>query len=147
MPARTSADVVVDSRVVIPAEEFAWSFVRSSGPGGQNVNKVSSKAVLRWKPRASSSLPEAIRERFLTRYASRLTGDGELILTSDESRDQAQNAARCRDKLRELVRSVVAAPRPRRPTRPTKGAQQRRRAAKQHQSRKKQLRGRIPREE
>jgi ribosome-associated protein len=143
MPARTQTDLVVNSRVVIPAEEFAWSFARSSGPGGQNVNKVNSKAVLRWRPQSSPALPNAIRERFLTRYGGRLTEAGEMIVTSDESRDQPQNVDRCLEKLGAMIRSVVAPPRPRRPTKPTKGAQRRRLADKQLHSQKKQRRARV----
>jgi len=147
MPTPTQTDLVVNSRVVIPAEEFAWSYARSSGPGGQNVNKVNSKAVLRWNPHLSPALPDPIRERFVTRYGSRLTEEGELIVTSEESRDQRQNADRCLDKLREMIHSVATPPRPRRPTKPTKGSHRRRLADKQQHSQKKQSRSRVRAEE
>jgi ribosome-associated protein len=142
MPTPQQTDLVVTSRVVIPAGEFEWSFARSSGPGGQNVNKVNSKAVLRWNPQLSPALPGALRDRFLTRYGGKLTEAGELIITSEESRDQSQNTERCLEKLRELIQTVVTPPRPRRPTKPTKGSQRRRLAEKQQNSQKKQGRGR-----
>jgi len=142
MPARSQSDLIVTPRVVIPAAEFDWSFARSSGPGGQNVNKVNSKAVLRWSPRSSAALPISVRDRFLARYGNRLTEAGDLILTSEESRDQAQNVDRCLEKLRALIQSVLHAPRLRRPTKPSKGAHRRRLAAKQQHSQKKQSRAR-----
>jgi ribosome-associated protein len=138
MPPRTQTDLVVSARVVIPAAELEWSFARSSGPGGQNVNKVNSKAVLRWNPIASSALPLPVRDRFLARYGARLTEAGDLVISSDERRDQPQNVESCLDKLRELIQSVIAAPRPRKPTKPTKGAHRRRLADKQQHSQKKQ---------
>ena len=79
--------LVVNSQVQIPLAEFEITFAHSGGPGGQNVNKVNSKAVLRWGVRNSLSLPEAVRQRFLQRYASRLTADGELLVTSQRFRD------------------------------------------------------------
>lgn len=135
------ADVEITPRLRIAAGELEWSFARSSGPGGQNVNKVNSKAVLRWRPRESPSLPADVRERFCVRYGSRLTEAGELILASEESRDQNQNVRRCLEKLRELVLSVATAPRRRRPTRPTKASQRRRVTAKlQHGQKKRERR-------
>lgn len=135
--------VVVHPRLVIPATELEWSFARSSGPGGQHVNKVSSKAILRWNPALSSALPDVVRERFLTRYAARLTTAGDLIITSEESRDRLRNIERCQSKLRELVQSVLRPQRRRVPTQPTRAARQRQRVAKQLRSLKKQQRRRI----
>src|SRR6516164_914210 len=102
----------------IPDGEFAFSYVRSSGPGGQNVNKVNSKAVLRWSPTTSPSLPEDVRARFLSRYASRLTIAGELILTSQRSRDQNRNSEDCLERLRQMLLAVTHEPIARRPTKP-----------------------------
>ena len=112
--------------IAIPQEELYFSYVRSSGAGGQNVNKVNSKAVLRWSPGSSSALPDGVRDRFLQRYGNRLSADGELIITSDRHRDQGRNAADCIDKLRALIATVWQAPKPRRPTKPTFGSMQRR---------------------
>src|SRR5262245_37779543 len=91
--------LIVNSRIHMPEAEFELSFVRSSGPGGQNVNKVNSKAVLRWNVAASSSLPADVRQRFLERYARRITGEGELVLTSQRFRDQGRNTIDVLEKL------------------------------------------------
>lgn len=128
------ADLHITSRIVISDEELGFSFARSSGPGGQNVNKVNSKATLRWNPTASPALPDDVRARFLARYASRLTNEGEILITSQESRDQPKNIAICLEKLRGMIAGVLAAPKKRRPTKPTKGSKQRRLTAKKQRS-------------
>ncbi len=81
-------ELTVNSRISIPHEEFEFSFARSGGPGGQNVNKVNSKALLRWPVVTSAALPPDVRARFLARYRSRLTVEGEVIVTSQRYRDQ-----------------------------------------------------------
>ncbi len=73
--------LVVNQRLKIPLREFQFSFVRSSGPGGQNVNKVNTKATLRWSIKKSTHISVAVRERFLTKYHRRVTADGDLIIT------------------------------------------------------------------
>ena len=92
--------LIVNSRLQIPLSEFEFTYVRSSGPGGQNVNKVNSKALLRWPVIRSASLPPDVRERFLRRFASRLTTEGELLINSQRYRDQGRNADDCLEKLR-----------------------------------------------
>lgn len=134
------AYLTVTSRLRIPVREFRWSVARSSGPGGQNVNKVNSKVILRWTPKDTTNLPADVLERFLTRFRSRLTDDGELILSSERSRDQPKNRAACLDKLAEMVRSVAVAPKVRRPTKPSAGSKRRRLADKQQRSQTKQSR-------
>ena len=135
--------LVVNSRVCIPEDELAFTFVRSSGAGGQNVNKVNTKAVLHFAVATSPSVPEDVRRRFLARYATRVSTQGELVLTSQRHRDQARNVADCLEKLRELLLSVADPPKPRRPTKPTRGARERRLGAKRHKSQRKNLRGRV----
>jgi ribosome-associated protein len=132
--------LVVNSRIRIPDSELQLSFARSSGPGGQNVNKVSSKAMLRWHVAESAALPADVRERFLARYGNRVTTDGDLILISQRYRDQARNVADVREKLAAMLTAVAAPPKKRRPTKPSRAAQKRRLESKQAQSRKKQLR-------
>lgn len=130
----------VTARLRIPVREFRWSVARSSGPGGQNVNKVNSKVILRWSPKETSDLPEDVLARFLARYESRLTENGELIVSSDRSRDQPKNRADCLGKLADMIRSVAVAPKVRRPTKPSAGSKRRRLAAKQQRSQTKQSR-------
>jgi ribosome-associated protein len=132
--------LTITSNIEIPDSEFEWTFARSSGPGGQNVNKVNSKAVLRWSPVTSSSLPSDVRERFVSRYASRLTVAGELILTSQRSRDQNRNVEDCLERLKEMLLAVTRKPITRRATKPTRGSHKRRLEGKRLQSGKKQNR-------
>ena len=98
---------VVSSSIQIPPEEFQLTFARSGGPGGQNVNKVNSKAILRWRVLTTPSLPEHVRRRFMAKFATRITLDGDLILTSQQYRDQASNIDYCMEKLRAMILEVV----------------------------------------
>jgi ribosome-associated protein len=134
--------LIVNDRIRIPLDEFKFEFSRSGGPGGQNVNKVHSRAVLRWKPGESPSLPEPVRVRLLHALGSRLTVDGELLIGSQRTRDQGRNIDDCLEKVRELVLAAANPPKPRRPSRPTLASKQRRLDAKSHRSdTKKQRRG------
>jgi ribosome-associated protein len=124
----------ISDRIRIPDEEFSWSFVRSGGPGGQNVNKVASKAVLRWNVVASPSLPDDIKARLQQQQHRRITSDGDLLLTSQRYRDQERNRLDCLEKLAEMLRAAAVAPKARRKTKPSRGARERRLAAKKRRS-------------
>jgi ribosome-associated protein len=130
----------VTARIQIPLEEFSFSYVRSSGPGGQNVNKVNSKAVLRWNVAASPSLQDDVRARLLAKLGSQLTTGGELVLSSDRYRDQPRNREDCLAKVKAIVKSAATPPKKRRPTKPSRAAKARRRKSKEAQSQKKQQR-------
>ena len=119
-------DLRVNERIVIPAAELTESFVRASGPGGQNVNKVASKAVVRFDLRATTALSDEEKQRALVRLASRLTQGGELIVTSSVTRDQSRNRIAALARLADLLAAAVTRPRRRRPTKPSKGAVERR---------------------
>lgn len=133
-------NLVVNARLRVPLEEFSFTFARSSGPGGQNVNKVNSKALLRWPVAASPSLPAHVRERFLRSYASRITTEGELVMMSQRYRDQGRNVDDCLEKLREMLAAVAAAPVRRKRTKPSRASIERRLEAKRHKSSRKQSR-------
>jgi ribosome-associated protein len=119
-------DLEITPSLKIPEAELRLSFARSSGPGGQNVNKVSSKAVLHFDVLTSPSLPPDVRERFLERFKTRVTNAGEIVIHSDEFRDQPRNIQACYDKLRAMVLSVLRPPKKRRATKPTRGSKVRR---------------------
>lgn len=132
--------LIVHEELRIPGREISLSFVRSAGPGGQNVNKVNSKAVLRWNVAASLNLPFAVKARFLKRFASRINQNGELVLSSDRFRDQPRNVADCYEKLRQLIVTVLTPPRKRVKTRPSRGSVERRLQQKRSGAEKKQRR-------
>ena len=116
----------VNEHIHIPEEEFAWSFARSGGPGGQNVNKVASKAVLHWDLANSPSVPEPVKMRLRTLQRRRITTEGVLVLNSQRFRDQEKNRQDCLDKLRAMLVEASFVPKPRRPSKPTRGARERR---------------------
>jgi ribosome-associated protein len=123
---KSSLMLVVDPELQVPMREFTFTFARSSGPGGQNVNKLSTKAVLRWPMQNSASLRDDVRARFLAKYGNKLTTDGDLLITSQRFRDAGRNAADCLEKLRAMLSRVARAPEARRATKPTKASVRRR---------------------
>jgi len=127
-------------RLAVPARELTITFARSSGAGGQNVNKVSSKAVLRWPVHASRAIPDDVRTRFAERFATRITTAGDLVLTCDRHRDQGRNVAECIARLNAMLDAVATPPRPRKKTRPRRAAVERRLANKRAQSERKAAR-------
>jgi ribosome-associated protein len=127
--------IVVRSGVVVPVDALAVRAVRSSGPGGQNVNKVSSKIELRVDVERIEGMDDAARKRL--RDAAPLDADGWLLVTSQRTRDQRQNLDDARDKVRILVARALHVPRARRKTRPTRGSVERRISDKKRQTRAK----------
>ena len=118
--------LVVSRSVVIPADAFSVTAVRSSGPGGQNVNKTASKVELRVDLEKIHGLTMPQRDRLLVRARPRLDAEGRLLVTSQSTRSQHQNLEEAREKVRELVESALAAPRRRIPTKPSRAAKARR---------------------
>jgi ribosome-associated protein len=127
-------DIIVTPRLTIPAGELAIAFARSGGPGGQNVNKVSSKVELRWNPTTSTALSDYDRTWLLSRLGSRLTTDGTLIVTSTATRDQLKNRDDAASKLALIVRSALERPKTRHATKPTRGSKRRRVEDKRHRA-------------
>ncbi len=134
--------LVVNEKNRIRLKDLRFSFSRSSGAGGQTVNKLNTKATLRWEVARSQSLPEDVRARFLERYRRRITADGELMLTSQRFRDQGRNVADCLEKLRGMLAAVARPPRTRKATKPTRSSVERRLSSKHRTRLKKQRRQR-----
>lgn len=128
--------------VVIPAEALEWQFVRSGGPGGQNVNRTSSKAMLRFVVAGSPHLPEDVRQRVLVQQRSRLTADGALVIASQVHRDQPRNAADCAEKLSVILQKALTPPKRRKRTRTPRSAISARLDAKRRRSHTKEGRRR-----
>ena len=129
--------------IALAEGEIAESFLRSPGPGGQNVNKLETAVQLRFDVRRSSSLPEPVRRRLERLAGRRLTGEGVLVLTARRHRTRERNRAEALERLIELIRKAAVPPVPRRPTRPTTASKQRRLEAKKRRGRNKQLRRQI----
>lgn len=129
--------------ITIPETELVESFIRASGPGGQNVNKVSSAVQLRFDVRASPSLPDDVAVRLMRLAGSRLTRDGVIVITADRFRTQERNRADARERLAALLTAAEVRPVKRRPTKPSKGSQERRLAGKAVRSGVKAGRGKV----
>ena len=127
----------VTPTLAVPLAEFEWAYARSGGPGGQNVNKVESKAVLRWNLRDSPSLPADVKQRLLAAHPSHGTTDGEFLVMSQKYRDQERNRQDCLTKLADMLRRAAVRPAVRKKTKPSKGSQRRRLEAKKLNSQRK----------
>jgi ribosome-associated protein len=122
----------VNDRIEIQESEFEEQFIRASGPGGQNVNKLSSAVQLRFDVRRSPSLPDDVRRRLERLAGRRLTREGVLVITAQRHRTQERNREDARERLVNLVRQAAVAPVPRRPTKPSKAVRERRIESKKH---------------
>lgn len=136
----------VTPAIAIPEEELSERFVRASGPGGQNVNKVATAVELRLDVPAST-LPDDVKARLTALAGRRLSAEGVLLIDSRTQRTQTQNRAEARRRLADLVRRAAARPRPRRQTRPTEASRERRLDAKTRRARVKAVRRSVGREE
>ena len=133
--------IQINDSIHIPDDELEWSYARSGGPGGQNVNKVSSKAFLRWRTVGSvAAIPATAHARMRSRFPSRFTTDGDVVIPSQRYRDQERNRLDCVEKLTEMVLASLAEPTVRKKVKPSKAAKRRRVADKRINSAKKQSR-------
>src|SRR6478672_5843776 len=127
-------DITVTPHLTIPASELAIAFARSGGPGGQNVNKVSSKVELRWNLRETRAASVTDHELLMKKLGGKLTTEGDLIVTSTKTRDQIKNREDAFDKLTLIVRAALHRDKPRKATKPSRAAKRRRVESKRHRS-------------
>ena len=133
----------INDRISIEDWEMTEQFIRASGPGGQNVNKVSSAVELRFEAERSPNLPPAVKNRLRKLAGRRWTKEGAVVLQVDETRSQARNREIARERLAELIRKALEKPKRRIPTRPTLGSKRRRLEGKKQRGEVKALRGKV----
>lgn len=133
--------LAINETLGIPLEEIRFTYVRSGGPGGQNVNKVASKAVMRWNP--AGKLEPGVIVRLFAAHPSCRTRQGEILLTSQRTRDALRNRDDCLEKLRNMILESLKVPKRRIPTKPTRGSVRRRLDDKSRHAEKKERRRRI----
>lgn len=141
---RLPAEIKITNRVQIPASEIELSYARSGGPGGQHVNKTASKVLLRWNARTSGALSAEDRALLEKRLETKLTKDGDLIVTSEKHRDQSRNVDDAVERFAVVVRRAIRRPTPRKKTRPSRASRERRLESKRHRSQRKQQRRAPP---
>ena len=137
MPLRITDDLLIEDW------ELTETFVRSSGPGGQNVNKLSTAVELRFEAARSPHLPGPVKSRLKRLAGRRWTKDGALVIQCDETRHQSRNRDIARERLAHLIRRALVKPKRRIPTKPTKGSKERRLKAKKERGEVKKLRGKL----
>lgn len=134
-------DIIINDLVTIPGSELQYTASRSSGPGGQHVNKTDSRIQVRWNIPTTSALSDFLKRRVMIALSTRLTDGGDLLLASDSNRSQRRNKEDVTQRLAALVRAALVPPKPRRKTKPTRASRQRRLDDKKRRSAVKKQRG------
>ncbi len=142
-PRATSKALVINDRLTIPAWDLSWSASRSSGPGGQNVNKVATKVTLRFDLRGTEALTRAQKTRLRKLAGKRISAEGALVINAQAERSQRQNLERARDGLRKLIGKALVPPKHRVDTKPSRTAKRKRLEAKRRRGDQKKARGKV----
>jgi ribosome-associated protein len=142
-----SSPLVINDKVTLPGSDLEWTAVRSSGPGGQNVNKVASKIELSFDFEASVALPESAKTRLRELAKNQLDAEGRVFIKSEKTRDQGKNLADAREKLKDLIKKSLVIPKARKPTKPSKAQKVKRLATKKKVGAKKAARRRPSRDD
>jgi ribosome-associated protein len=142
-PEATRTGLVINERLTIPARDLSWHASRSSGPGGQNVNKVATKVTLRFDLRGTQWLTRTQKTRLRKLAGKRIDAEGGIVLTAQAERSQRQNLEQARDRLRELIARALVQPKRRVATKPTRSSKRRRLEDKRRRGKQKRVRGQV----
>ena len=135
-----SSPLVINEKITLPGSDLEWTAVRSSGPGGQNVNKVASKVELSFDFETTVALPDPVKARLRVLAKNQLDAEGRVFIKSEKTRDQGKNLADARDKLKELILKALVVPKTRKPTKPSKAQKTKRLTTKKKVGAKKAAR-------
>lgn len=142
-----STPLVINEKITLPGSDLEWAAVRGSGPGGQNVNKVSSKVELSFDFESTVAIADSVKERLRALAKNQLDAEGRVLIKSDKTRDQLKNLNDARAKLKELVLMALVVPKKRKPTKPTRASAKKRVATKKVVAKKKATRRKVTRED